>query len=237
VCPFFRLDVDGTLAAPLAGSDDRHRCVAIGSPSPQSARQQQLVCLRAAHADCPRYLRGSQRMPGPPQHRSPRVPLPTMLALLCFVVSAAISLGFVVQRGGLDVTLAGGQASASAVAAGGSPTLAPSPTPTPVPSPTPTDAPPPSPTATSTPSPTPTVTPTMTPSPTTSGTASRYALLVPCPDQPACYIYTVRKGDSLISIGRYFGVPLATIYAWNPRYEQGLTLLIGAKLRLPPPTR
>ena len=54
VCPFFRRQVDGTLFAPLNSPDEENVCAAIGVPKPQSARQQELVCLTAAHADCPR---------------------------------------------------------------------------------------------------------------------------------------------------------------------------------------
>jgi hypothetical protein len=61
--------------------------------------------------------------------------------------------------------------------------------------------------------------------------------LTPCPDAPDCYVYVVRRYDGLIAIGRYFGVPLASIYAMNPRYAQGAVLHPGDLLRLPPPTR
>src|SRR5262245_47536705 len=62
VCPFFRYELDGDLVAPLHLADDGNRCIAIGGPKAQSNRQQELVCLRAAHADCPRYLRGAMAL-------------------------------------------------------------------------------------------------------------------------------------------------------------------------------
>ena len=49
-------------------------------------------------------------------------------------------------------------------------------------------------------------------------------------------IYTVRAGDNLFSIARYYGHPLSTIYAWNPQYP-GTRLRPGAQIRMPPPTR
>jgi hypothetical protein len=60
VCPFFRFELDGDLVAPLHPPSDGNaarRSVA----RPQSSRQQELVCLKAAHADCPRYLRARWR--------------------------------------------------------------------------------------------------------------------------------------------------------------------------------
>jgi hypothetical protein len=73
------------------------------------------------------------------------------------------------------------------------------------------------------------------PDPTPAPSSDRYALLVPCPSVPDCYLYTVRSGDNLQSIANYFGVPYATVLALNP----GLSIPIhrGDVLTLPPPTR
>ena len=58
-CPFLRtIDASGAAAAPVEIPDPANRCVAVGSPTPQSARQQQLVCLTSGHSNCPLYLRG-----------------------------------------------------------------------------------------------------------------------------------------------------------------------------------
>jgi LysM repeat protein len=244
VCPFFRREVDGKLFAPLEEPDDDNRCAAIGAPRPQSIRQQELVCLTSAHADCPRYLRGAMLLAEPPARRKPTVPRATVAALLILVLSAGISFGFVVQRGGIDLPVMTRGASPSPVAVVDTPaptgfTETPTPPPsvpsTPGPSPAVTPAPTPEPTPAATPEPTPppTVAPTSTPQPT----SDRYALLVPCPDKADCYIYTVRVGDNLFSIANYFGVPLSTIYAWNPRYASGAGLRAGDGIRMPPPTR
>src|SRR5207245_7429155 len=40
-----------------------------------------------------------------------------------------------------------------------------------------------------------------------SPSPERLALLQPCPDQPDCYTYVIQKGDSLLSLAKYFGVP------------------------------
>ena len=246
VCPFFRREVDGKLFAPLHEPDAANRCAAIGIALPQSDRQQELVCLRPAHADCPRYLRGAGAMGGVvPARRQGAVPRATLAALLVLVLSAGISFGFVVQRGGIDlpVVLTTPAPTEVAVVVTPSPavslepTLAPSLAPTAAASPTPeaTASPTPEPTASPTPAPTPSSTPrpTATPAPT----SDRYALLKPCPDRDGCWIYTVRSGDNLYSIANYFGHSLSTIYAWNPRYEQGARLRRGDQIRMPPPTR
>ena len=74
-----------------------------------------------------------------------------------------------------------------------------------------------------------------TPTTRTKASASRLALLTPCPDSPDCYIYVVRSGDNLFSIANYFGVPLSTVKAMNPWTKNGLKA--GRELRIPPPTR
>jgi hypothetical protein len=273
VCPFFRFALDGDLVAPLLKPDEGNRCAAIGAPRPESARQQELVCLTPAHADCPRYLRGALALQDPAAARRPAaVPRATLAALLILVLSAGISFGFVVQRGGIELPVVAGAPSSTTLALAASPVaaptatpnLGPTPAPTPLasvpasaaavsvppsasptvppsPSPTPSPSPSPTPSPTASPSPTPVLTPSATPpptpKPTKKPTSDRYKLLDPCPDRSNCYLYTVRSGDNLYSIAHYFGVPLATIYAWNPAYANGAHLKVGNKIRMPPPTR
>ncbi len=252
VCPFLRRDAYGTMLAPSRRADADHVCAAIGAPRPQSMRQQELVCLEASHADCPRYLRGAllaTPSPAPRSRKGP--PRATIAALLVLILSAGISFGFVVQRGGIAMPVAeDGDAQAGAVATGvrtappasqpaavtttspAPPTSSASPSPVSEPTPTPTAPPPPTPTAP--PPPTPSVAPT--PKASKAPKSDRYRLLVACPDRRKCWIYTVRSGDNLYSIANYFGHPLATIYAWNPQYP-GTPLREGAQIRMPPPTR
>lgn len=247
MCPFVRREVDGKLFAPLHEPDENNRCAAIGIPQPQSERQQELVCLRAAHADCPRYLRGASILAAPPARRQPTVPRATLAALLILVLSAGISFGFVVQRGGIDLPVAGATPAASDVALAESPTPqptleptavaspTPSPTPEPTPSPTPSATPEPTPSPTPSPTPQPTPPPTPAPTQTSAPTSDRYQYLTPCPDKPSCYIYVTRTGNSIWSIGNYFGIPLSTLYAWNPQYVNA-GLHVGDPVRMPPPT-
>src|SRR5215218_323739 len=255
VCPFFRRQVDGRLFAPLHSPDEENVCAAIGMPKPQSAYQQEIVCLRVAHADCPRYLRGAMAYPEPRRpRRRPAVPPAILAALLILMLSAGISFGFVVQRGSIELPVVDAATSPSAVAV----------LPTPSPPAGPTDAPPsaavatpsasvspspsaspapsssPSPTATPTPSPTPSPSPKATakptPKPTRKPTSDRYRLLDPCSGGNGCWVYTVRSGDNLFSIAKYFGHSLTTIYSWNPAYPE-TALKVGAKIRMPAPTR
>jgi LysM repeat protein len=265
VCPFLRRDLGGTLATPTSAPRDDQTCVAIGAPRLQSERQQELVCLRAAHRDCPRYLRGAMVAAPAASRAAPTVPRSTVAALLILVLSAGISFGFVVQRGGIAMPVVGGASPApSAIAVVATPTPratgvpattgAPSasagpssgpatseppsltPTASPAPSPSPSQAPTPAPT------PAPTVAPTARPTarptsvPTSSPQSDRYKLLKPCPDKAGCYIYRVRSGDNLFSIAKYFGHPLSVIYAWNPKYPAA-RLNVGDPIRMPPPTR
>jgi hypothetical protein len=247
------------LFAPLHNPDDENRCAAMGEPKPQSSRQQELVCLKVAHAECPRYLRGAMAVQSPPPapRRAPTVPRATLAALLILVLSAGISFGFVVQRGGIELPVVEGAPSSSAVAvvATASPeTVTPPPSveATQAASPEPTasseaaatpslePSPTPEPTATPSPTPAPTTTPAVTPKPTAKPAATpastRYALLTACPDRTGCWIYRIRSGDNLYSIANYFGHSLSTIYKWNPQYP-GTALKVGAKIRMPPPTR
>jgi hypothetical protein len=268
VCPFFRFELEGDLVAPLHKPDDGNRCAAIGAPRPQSARQQELVCLTSAHADCPRYLRGSMALQDPEAAaRGSAVPRATLAAILVLVLSAGISFGFVVQRGGIELPAAGTTPTATLIALepppsetpfaepSSDPTAAPStvaslepspsveaspsPSPSAVPTASPTPSPTPAPTPTLAPTVAPTVAPTTapTPRPTKKPTSDRYKLLVACPDRPNCWIYTTRSGDNLYSIAHYFGISQSTIYAWNPRYANGAHLRVGDKIRMPPPTR
>jgi LysM repeat protein len=246
-CPFLRLELDGALVDPDPEPSDRHRCVAINGPRVLSFQQQELVCLRAAHVDCPRYRR---RVGGPAAVqrgpiRTPPIPRAIAASLVVLALAAGISFGFVVQRGGIDLPASGTPSSAEAAVSGGPtavpPTAGASAAVTPGASVSPSEAPtaPPTPAGLPTPTPASTVEPSALPSasPGASGvpSASRLAVLTPCPGQAGCYVYTVRSGDNLFSIAHWFGVPLDTIYAWNPAAKHGIRP--GEQLKIPTPTR
>jgi hypothetical protein len=252
VCPFLRTHgADGALAAPIETPDAANRCAALAEAAPQSLRQQELVCLTASHVDCPRYLRGATAVTEVPVApvTAGRTMTPAILGSIALLVLAfSASVVFVLARGDLELAAVSPSASSPTVAspsavagiASPSPSVAavtsPTPAPSPSPSPAPTASPSPSPTASPTPTPSPTPTSRATRTPRPSPTSDRLALLEPCPDRARCYIYTVRRGDNLYSIARYFGVSQNAIYRRNPWLrERGLRA--GQELRLPPPTR
>lgn len=242
VCEFLAAQTaDGELVAPILAPADANRCVALGDAAPQSARQQELVCLGAAHRSCPRYLRGLLLRDVPP---SPPRPEPISAAVvaagLVLVAAIAASFGFLAVRGGLTVALLSPSPDASQVAVvpAGSPTpgVTPAPSATAPASPIQSGPASPSSSPSASPSPTPPPTPIPTPSPTPRPSSDRYAVLEPCPTTPNCWIYTVRSGDNLVSIAHWFGVPLDTVYELNP-WTRTTGLRAGQELRLPPPTR
>ncbi len=258
VCPFLRaIDEAGALGLPIESPDPANRCAALLDAVPQSLRQQELVCLTSGHVNCPRYLRGSlgaseslERV-----HSTSTLTRSIVVALALFALAFLVSLTFVLANGGLVLTAAGpsstpaggvlGDIETAAPTAAVGPTTAPTVTPTAAPTPTPKPTATPSPTSTATPSPTqtpdpspsPTSTPTARPTatPPSGASASRLALLKPCPNGANCYIYVVRSGDNMTSIANYFGVSLAKVRAMNPWTKNGLT--VGRELRIPPPTR
>jgi LysM domain-containing protein len=250
-CPFLRtIDASGAPLLPIEMPDPSNRCVAVGEPSPQSARQQQLVCLSSGHSNCPRYLRGAQvaaEVVAPPQRRNPSVPV--VASALILVAAAAMSVGFLLVRGGFEVPAAASlssqvavEPSPSVVAAeptASAPVAAETASPAAPPSPS---APSPSPSPSAAPTPTPPSTPAPTPAPTAAatpltGTAARYALLVACPDAKNCWVYTVRSGDNFQSIVNWFGVPYETVLRMNPQLGNPKNIRAGDKIRIPPPTR
>jgi LysM domain-containing protein len=239
VCPFLRSTGERGLAAPIEAPDQANRCAALAEAVPQSLRQQELVCLTTGHVNCPRYLRGAAVMTETPTVtvREGRAMSPAMIgSLVVLVMALTASVAFVLARGGaLDISSLGPSPSSPVVGLA-SPSVSPAPAASPstvaqaTPSPTPT----PTATPTPTPTPTPTAAPTRTPRPTPS--SDRYQLLRACSGASNCWIYTVRRGDNVFSIARYFGVSQDSIYARNP-WLRNSGLRAGQELRLPRPTR
>jgi hypothetical protein len=248
ICPFLRATTDDGLGPPIEIPDPSNRCTAVGEPTPQSGRQQELVCLTRGHSNCPRYLRGAlvvgEPIATPVMRAGPSVAI--VGAALVLAIAASMSIGFLLVRGGFDLSLASAPPSelAVAVATPGPTTFSLGPTPTPGPTPSPSASPslpPPSPspvvTPAPTPKPTPKPTPRPTPRPTTAPVSNRYQFLTKCPSTPNCWIYTVRRGDNLRSIVNWFGVSYNTVLRMNPWIHDPTQIRAGDKIRMPRPTR
>jgi spore germination protein YaaH len=67
--------------------------------------------------------------------------------------------------------------------------------------------------------------------------ASRLAVLVRCTGRSDCWIYTIRSGDNLWSIARWFGVSLERVAAMNPWLGSRQVVRRGEKLFIPTPSR
>ena len=237
-CRFLLREAEDGAMDPGLIVDPANRCVAMVEPVPQSSRQQELVCLTAAHVNCPRYLRGAlvvTEAPEPVVRARTSVTPAVLASLIVLVMAFSASVAFVMARGGMELTAAPSASPVASVVVVAVASASPTPTAVPTPTAAPTPSPSPSPSPTPTPTPAPTPKPTAKPTPKPAATSNRYALLRPCPGTPRCWIYRVRAGDNLYSIANYFGVSIDSIYDRNPWVRNGLRA--GQDLRLPPPTR
>jgi LysM repeat protein len=256
-CHFLRtVGPDGRLAEAQRTAVPTHRCAAFGDPLPLSLRQQELVCLQRVHVSCPRYVRGTllanenQAQPELHERREGGVPLWTIAGVALVILSLLIFSSALLGIG----PLGGGGSQPSHIAAGSpsasrSATAAPTPTATPTVRVTPTATA----SATATASPTPAGSPTWTPNPSPTwppgATASRMDLLVPCTDQPNCWVYTVHGAgpppsgngspvaDTLAGIIKFFGVSMASVQKLNTWLNGGSAIKPGDKLKIPTPTK
>jgi hypothetical protein len=257
-CHFLRtVGPDGRLAEAQRTAVPTHRCAAFGDPLPLSLRQQELVCLQRVHVSCPRYVRGTllanenQSQNEPQEGRERGVPLWTIAGVALVILSLLVLTTALL---GIPPFNSNAAAPGSAVAAGSpspsasvtnvaTPTASPSVQATPSASVKPSASP--TPTASAKATFTPNASPTWPP----GGTASRMNLLVPCSDQPDCWVYTVHGpgpapsgngspvADTLANIVKYFGVSMASVQQLNPWLNGGTTITPGDKLKIPTPTK
>jgi hypothetical protein len=177
----------------------------------------------------------------------------TLAALVILVLSALASFAFVLARGGLTLptsptraavalpspSVAAAEQSPEPIASAGRSAASSESSPTAEPTLSPVHLPSPSARASAIPAASasvPSTRPRPTSAPEPTGRSARYALLAACPGTSDCWIYTIRPGDNVYSIARYFGHSLETVYRLNP-WTRTARLHRGDELFLPSPTR
>lgn len=165
-------------------------------------------------------------MEGPVELPVRRTLTPAVLASVVFLVAcAAVAIAFVTARGGLQMPIAaaGSQAAAASAGPSGVPATPPPSAPAVTAAPSPPAA---SPTAAA-PTPEPSAAPAVAPTP-----FDPLFALPPCPDQPGCYEYLIKRGDSLSGVASRYAIPVSTVLALNPEVSDPATIVVGQILYL-----
>ena len=109
---FARPTTRDALGDPIELPAAANRCAAQAEAVPQSLRQQELVCLTAAHATCPRFLRGATvetQRPVEQTATTSKLTPATIGALALLVAAFGASVLFTFARGGLELPVAGAE--------------------------------------------------------------------------------------------------------------------------------
>lgn len=162
-------------------------------------------------------------MEAPSRPTARRTLTPAVLLATAFLVVCAIaSIAFVAANGGLQVPqlVAAASAGIESPALGSGVPATPGPTALTEPGPSATVPPP-----TASP-PGPSLEPTPIPS------IDPLTALRGCPDHPGCYLYTIRRGDTLSAIGSRWLIPVSTLEILNPQVTDPSTIVVGQVLYL-----
>lgn len=230
VCPFLRAGTDGD--RPPESAVDGHRCVAVAPVVAVSVRQRRLVCQVAGHPACPRHRRGEAAVrtslaPGIGR-RSRAAPAAIGTAVVLLVVTAAVAATSGLAAPGDDVAGGGGAGASDPPGASSA-------------RPTDGDGQAPSPSADGSGAsglPPATVAPIATVSPTLVATRDlppAWRKLEACPESDPCYLYVVKRGDTLGVIAARFDTTVRKLRKLNPKLADPSTIRVGSTIRVPPP--
>jgi LysM domain len=180
---------------------------------------------------------GQAVQPDQPEHRERRILTPAVLASALFVAACAtFAISFVAARGGLQLPIAG--TPPPVAVASNQPTTLPTPEPLESPAASVASTAPPA----TEPSPEPTLEPTAPP-PTPPATEAPFALpaikpgdpllkLDRCSDHPVCFIYVVRRNDTMSRILGRYDLDLEVVLALNPQIDDPSIIVVGHRMYL-----
>jgi nucleoid-associated protein YgaU len=149
-----------------------------------------------------------------------------LLAALFTTACAGVSIAYVAGHGGLE--LPGSSPRSSAIAAASASPAA-GPPGSPEPGQSAGASPSPEPALSSSPGPSP-AGPSLAPTPVAS--IDPLTALPVCPDHPGCYLYTVKRGDTLSTIGDHWLIGLSILEALNPEVSDPSTIVVGQTIYL-----
>jgi LysM repeat protein len=232
-CPFLSaIAADDRLGMPVLAADPANRCLSTGVPAAVLGRDQAALCLDPAYETCPQYHRATVGPTAEPLALpGRRISLPILAAVALLVAAAVIGGVSAAVEGDLSVGRPPSTGEVAASTATSPATVASSTPSAPAAVAVPTAAPA-NPVATPVPTASPTPVPTPTPAP---ATPVAYPGLTACAATPDCYVYVVKRGDTLTRIATRYGLTIDEILARNPTITDPSQIVRGQEIQLPAP--